>query len=460
MRDKWRELMGKMYGVEALLPGPSPDKGRRMDEVVAEMKGRLKDGAALRKKGAPRAKPLPLPSPEQAPSPAPTPAPAEEAAAVPPDLAAAAAAAEDAGATPQPSPERAEEEQEQEQETVTPAPAAASEQGEDAASGALSPRSLRSSHEDGSASGASLTEEDGRRARRAVHRSHRRLAGSASPDVPHAGRKRSRTDARRKPRDGECWDEAEQASGGDGGSSSSSSVLGGGPPVQRVLEPELVQAAVPAGAEQHQQEEEEEEGARAVPEGNVSSAAGEAPALPPLQAKVRTAAVGTDSVDEGPGSAPATPPGRELTLQSFSPSETPGRQQRRGSGAAAGGEEGAEEQPEAPDAALAATGPVSLDGLSSRRVETVSAEAPGHVVREGSVLAEDAAALLQRQASHYEAGTRLPLDTSADAEQKGRKGSPRRSRIDVQASAQPSAKAGDAVAAGHDRKATGAQSDS
>lgn len=46
MRDKWRELMGKMYGVERT-PKASPDK--RMDEVVAEMKDFLKEGSPLRR---------------------------------------------------------------------------------------------------------------------------------------------------------------------------------------------------------------------------------------------------------------------------------------------------------------------------------------------------------------------------------------------------------------------------
>ena len=46
MRDKWRELMAKMYGVDSM-PMPSPDK--RMDDVLAEMKGRIRDGPLLRK---------------------------------------------------------------------------------------------------------------------------------------------------------------------------------------------------------------------------------------------------------------------------------------------------------------------------------------------------------------------------------------------------------------------------
>lgn len=46
MRDKWRELMGKMYGADRT-PKPSPDK--RMDDVVAEMKDFIKDGSPLRR---------------------------------------------------------------------------------------------------------------------------------------------------------------------------------------------------------------------------------------------------------------------------------------------------------------------------------------------------------------------------------------------------------------------------
>lgn len=54
MRDKWRELMGKMYGTEdRRVIGSSPD--RRMDSVVAEMKDRIKEGSPLRKKGKPLA---------------------------------------------------------------------------------------------------------------------------------------------------------------------------------------------------------------------------------------------------------------------------------------------------------------------------------------------------------------------------------------------------------------------
>jgi hypothetical protein len=47
MRDKWRELMGKMYGADRTTPKQSPDK--RMDEVVAEMKDFLKEGSPLRR---------------------------------------------------------------------------------------------------------------------------------------------------------------------------------------------------------------------------------------------------------------------------------------------------------------------------------------------------------------------------------------------------------------------------
>jgi hypothetical protein len=46
MRDKWRELMGKMYGTDDRR-GASPD--RRMDAVVSEVKDFIKDRAQLRK---------------------------------------------------------------------------------------------------------------------------------------------------------------------------------------------------------------------------------------------------------------------------------------------------------------------------------------------------------------------------------------------------------------------------
>ncbi len=48
MRDKWRELMGKMYGADRT-PKDSPDKDKRMDDVVAQMKDFIKEGSPLRR---------------------------------------------------------------------------------------------------------------------------------------------------------------------------------------------------------------------------------------------------------------------------------------------------------------------------------------------------------------------------------------------------------------------------
>ncbi len=415
MRDKWRELMAKMYGVDSM-PVPSPDN-KRMDDVVAEMKTRLQEGSPLRKAGRRAGAPAPPPPPPAA-------VQAEPAAASPGPAAAEKKAEE---ATPQQAQPEAEGEV-----PATPASvsAYASDVWEDGLSAAQSPRSVERSQESASPSGRSLgEEEEGGRRPRWVRRPRRQPSGS--PGRTQAGGKRSRADGELAGQPGSAdasWDEAGPASrlGGEQSASSSSSSLAGSLPVQRMLEPELQQAAAPDLQQQQQQEQ----------LGEAGLADGRELGLPmDAEPKLGIAAVAAPPEEDG-GSAPATPPAREPSAQPFSLHDTPSKQSLARADDVA--TDGAHEQRDSLPASSSRP-PGAEEGAgppAAAAAERMSAEAPGPAAGEGAAVDVDTEALAARHQSHYEADVMLPPGREAVLMPDAAKSGKQRDSVDVHASAE------------------------
>lgn len=397
MRDKWRELMAKMYGVDSM-PMPSPDK--RMDDVLAEMKGRIRDGPLLRKEAhGPKAAPA---SPPDAPQHGKQDAPET--------------------AAPEPSPEQPTE------ATGTPSSAAAStpEPGDGDGSSSLTPRSLRS-QEGASPSGRSLTDKEGRRSRW-VQRA--RQQKERSPSETRLGQKRGRPDDEPARQSGEAgaWDEA--------GSRPAAGQSGGSLPVQRVLEPELRQAAVPDN--EQQQEGQPAEGGIAD---NVM------PALV-LDTQSKQGMTGRAVAEDSAGSAPATPPAREPSAQPFALQETPTeRRLVRAGDEAAARTDGRHEEESLTASSGRPPGSRTATQLAAD-LDHVSAEPPEPVSRQGMAVDAVPEALAERRMSHYEASVSM-LPGEAALGQASSKAVMRRDDVDVRGPADEhaaSVAAGDVVA--------------